>query len=77
MTIPAQHFSDASSLTAADLLTPDQLATAFSINLRTLAAWRSTRRGGPAWVKCGSLIRYRRNDVLAWLESRTQNGAKA
>lgn len=29
------------------------------------------RGGGPKFVKVGSAVRYRRGDVLAWLESRT------
>ncbi|MBX9756955.1 MAG: helix-turn-helix domain-containing protein [Pseudomonadaceae bacterium] len=60
-----------------DLLTPDQLAESLGLSTRTLAAWRGTRRGGPAWVKCGSLVRYRRSDVLVWLESRKRNGTEA
>ncbi|MFI8465619.1 MULTISPECIES: helix-turn-helix transcriptional regulator [Stutzerimonas stutzeri subgroup] len=60
-----------------DLLTADQVAAALGLSHRTLAAWRSTRRGGPAWVKCGSAVRYRRQDVAAWLESQTRAGKQA
>lgn len=56
-----------------DLLTADQVAAALGLSHRTLAAWRSNRRGGPAWVKCGSAVRYRRQDVTAWLDSQVKN----
>lgn len=59
-----------------ELLTPEQIAEYLGLSARTLAAWRSKRRGGPAWCKCGSLVRYRKTDVIAWLESCTQNGAE-
>lgn len=60
------------TLAPTDLLTADQVAAALGLSRRTLAAWRSNRRGGPAWVKCGSRIRYRRQDVAAWLESQAR-----
>ncbi|HCJ28960.1 MAG TPA: DNA-binding protein [Pseudomonas sp.] len=75
MTTAAHRFSEAVSLSPTDLLTPDQLAAALGLSHRTLAAWRSNRRGGPAWVKCGSSVRYRRQDVAAWLDSQTQTMA--
>ena len=78
MTTPAQCFADALSLCPTDLLTPDQVAAALGLSHRTLAAWRSKRRHPLAWVKVGSRVRYRRQDVAAWLESQTQTGgAKA
>lgn len=36
---------------------------------KTLQAWRS-RGGGPPFVKVGRLVRYRPQDVEAWIESR-------
>jgi hypothetical protein len=36
----------------------------------TLAVWRC-RRFGPAFVKVGHLIRYRKSDALRFLEQRT------
>lgn len=77
MTTQAKRFNEALALTLSDLLTPDQVAAALGLSHRTLAAWRRSRRGGPDWVKCGSRIRYRRTDVAAWLESRTQHGTEA
>lgn len=59
--------------TPGDLLTADQVAAAIGLSHRTLAAWRSARRGGPAWIKCGTRVRYRREDVIVWLENCTQS----
>jgi excisionase family DNA binding protein len=59
-----------------DLLTPDQVAAALGLSLRTLAAWRSSRRGTLPWVKVGRLCRYRKTDVLAWLDSRTHSNTE-
>lgn len=73
MTTPAQRFAEAIPLCPTELLTPEQLAAALGLSHRTLAAWRSNRRGGPAWVKCGSAVRYRRQDVTAWLDSQVKN----
>lgn len=60
-------------LTPSDLLTPDQVAAALGLSHRTLAAWRSSRRSELPWLKVGSRIRYRRQDVIAWLEARRQH----
>ena len=60
-----------------DLLTPEQVSEFLGMSPRTLAAWRSKRRGGPAWCKCGSLVRYRKADVIAWLNGGTRHGGEA
>ena len=36
---------------------------------KTLQAWRC-RGGGPPFIRVGRLVRYRPQDVLAWIESR-------
>ena len=38
----------------------------------TLQTWRS-RGDGPPFLKVGRLVRYRRSDLDAWLESRVRN----
>lgn len=53
-----------------DLLTPDQVAAALGLSHRTLAAWRSSRRNPLPYVKLGSRVRYRRQDVASYLETR-------
>ena len=57
-----------------DLLTPEQVADFLGMSPRTLSAWRYKRRGGPAWCKCGSLVRYRKADVITWLDGGKQQG---
>lgn len=69
--------SEALTLAPTDLLTPDQVAAALGLSHRTLAAWRSSRRNPLPYVKVGSRVRYRRQDVAAWLESRTHSNAEA
>lgn len=59
-------------LTPSDLLTPDQVAATLGLSHRTLAAWRSSGRNPIPYVKVGSRVRYRRQDVTAWLESQTR-----
>ncbi|NMZ24459.1 helix-turn-helix domain-containing protein [Pseudomonas proteolytica] len=64
------------SLVSACLLTTDQVATALGLSSRTLAAWRSSRSNSLPYVKTGSRVRYRSQDVAAWLESRVCSNAK-
>ncbi|MNZ23762.1 Helix-turn-helix domain protein [compost metagenome] len=78
MTTQAHRLSEALPLSPSDLLTPDQVATALGLSHRTLAAWRSSRRNPLPYVKVGSRVRYRRQDVTAWLDSQTHaSGAEA
>lgn len=77
MTTTARHFTEALTLTPSDLLTPDQVAAALGLSHRTLAAWRSSRRNPLPYVKVGSRVRYRQQDVAAWLESRTHSNTEA
>lgn len=62
--------------TTADLLTTDQVANALGLSSRTLAAWRSSRSNSLPYVKTGSRVRYRSQDVVAWLESQVCSPAK-
>lgn len=44
----------------------------------TLSVWRSTGRYNLPFIKVGRKVRYRKSDLLAWLERRTrENGATA
>lgn len=48
-------------------LTEKQTARMLSISHRTLQAWR--RAGfGPSFIKFGRAVRYRRRDLLAWVD---------
>jgi len=52
------------------LLTEVQTADLLNISIRTLQAWR-VRGGGPRFVRAGRAIRYRRRDLLTWMEQNT------
>ncbi|MBI4001062.1 MAG: helix-turn-helix domain-containing protein [Nitrospira defluvii] len=51
------------------LLDDSWLAKYLKFERKTAQAWR-TRGGGPPFIKVGRLIRYRKADVDAWIESR-------
>ena len=56
----------------AALLTPIEVAEHLSVDLRTLQYWRDTKQG-PAYVRISpKIIRYRREDVQEFLQSRTK-----
>jgi len=51
-----------------ELLTIEQLVSLLSIGERTL--WRYARSGrAPAPIKIGALVRWRRAEVMAWIEA--------
>lgn len=53
------------------MLTPEQTADLLAIEPQTLAVWRCNRRYDLPFVRIGRRIRYRRADVLAWIERNT------
>ncbi|TVR58956.1 MAG: DNA-binding protein [Candidatus Competibacteraceae bacterium] len=54
-----------------DLLTQDEVAAWFRISTRTLRAWRQ-RGFGPKTVPFPAGVRYRLEDVEAWLAERKE-----
>jgi Helix-turn-helix domain len=52
------------------LLTEVQVAELFGLSVRTLQAWR-VRVAGPRFVQAGRAIRYRRRDLIDWVEANT------
>jgi len=58
-----------------DLLTETQAADFLRLSVRTLQAWRVSKRG-PDFVKVGRAVRYRRRDLVAWLRSNTVSCAR-
>jgi predicted DNA-binding transcriptional regulator AlpA len=59
-----------------ELLTVQQLADQYGFAVATLYGWR--HRGiGPASVRLGARVRYRRTDIEAWIEDSFQAEAKA
>lgn len=55
---------------ARELMDEAALADLVGVNIKTLQKWR-WQRTGPAFVKIGRLVRYRRTDVEAWLDKQT------
>jgi predicted DNA-binding transcriptional regulator AlpA len=62
-------------LTKHPLLKTSQAAQLLGLSVRTLIRYRASG-GGPPFVRCGSglrgTVRYRREDLEAWLASRTR-----
>jgi hypothetical protein len=50
------------------LLTETDVSRQLSVSLAALRKWRVMNRG-PLFVKIGSLVRYRQNDIDVWLAS--------
>ena len=50
------------------LLGESETAQMLSVSTRTLQAWR-LRGGGPAFVRCGRAVRYRRRDLTSWMDA--------
>jgi excisionase family DNA binding protein len=59
-----------------DLIDCQETAEILGISKSALEAWRTTGRYKLPFIKVGRNVRYRRSDVLQWLESRTRaNGS--
>lgn len=53
-----------------EYLNQDEAAELIGVSSETLCVWRCQKRYGLKYYKIGRLIRYKRSDVLAWMESR-------
>ena len=61
--------SDQSALPDPDTLMPEaEAARLLAVSQRTLQAWR-LRGGGPLFVKAGRAVRYRRRDLISWMDA--------
>jgi hypothetical protein len=58
------------------LLTEAEAADFLRLSVRTLQAWR-LRVAGPAFVQVGRAIRYRRRDLITWIEANTVSPTRA
>lgn len=54
------------------LLTTEETADLIGVKARTLEMWRFTKRYNLPYIKSGRLVRYKEEDVLAFIESRRQ-----
>ncbi|MCA9078252.1 MAG: helix-turn-helix domain-containing protein [Planctomycetaceae bacterium] len=61
--------------TSQRLLTPSEVAAMLGVKVQTLALWRSTQRYDLRYIKIGSAIRYRAEDVLQFIERQTVSPA--
>ena len=52
-----------------------ELADQLNISIPTLARWRANKRG-PRWIRVGRSIRYRTEDIEAWLQQREMRKLK-
>jgi len=52
------------------LLNEAQTSLLLCLSVRTLQGWR-LRGGGPVYVKTGRSVRYRRRDLIDWIEAQT------
>ena len=61
-----------------ELLDDITAAAVLDVSPGTLSVWRSTGRYALPFLKVGRKVRYRRADLLAWLDKRTRTtGATA
>ena len=58
------------------LMTEDEVSKALNISVGALRRWRLERRG-PAFIKVGSLVRYRPEDLELWLTTLPTGGESA
>lgn len=52
------------------LLKEEDAAHLLNLSIRTLQAWR-VRIAGPPFVQVGRAVRYRRRDLIAWIDANT------
>ncbi|WP_456658713.1 helix-turn-helix transcriptional regulator [Bradyrhizobium sp. JR3.5] len=55
------------------LLREQDAADLLCLSVRTLQSWRM-RLAGPPFVQVGRAVRYRRRDLIAWIEANTCGG---
>jgi hypothetical protein len=53
-----------------------EAANFLNLSIRTLQSWR-VKGGGPLFVRAGRAVRYRRRDLLAWMDSNTRDSTSA
>lgn len=58
---------------ASDLVTTDELARRWRVTARTLERWRVAGTG-PAWLRLGGRVFYRRNDIEVFETGQRQTG---
>jgi len=59
-----------------NLLNEHAVANLLDISVASIRRWRLLRQG-PKFIKIGASVRYRPEDVAAWLESRPTGGTQS
>lgn len=59
------------NISPAGLMTPRYAAVYIGVKINTLAVWRMTNKYGLRHLKLGKVIRYRKEDLDAWLASKS------
>ena len=57
------------------LLNEHDVARITGLSVASVRRWRLLRQG-PKYLKIGAVVRYKPEDISAWLESRPSGGAK-
>lgn len=57
------------------LMTPEEVAEYLGLEVETLNVWRCTKRYNLPYTKIGRLVRYRAEDVEAFVASRVEGEA--
>ena len=57
------------------LMTPEEVAEYLGLEVETLNVWRCTKRYNLPYTKIGRLVRYRADDVEAFVTSRIEGEA--
>lgn len=58
------------------IVNEQEAATVLSVTVHCLRSWRWRKQDGPPYLKLGSCVRYRKQDLDAFLESRLVSPAK-
>jgi len=58
-----------------NLMTPEEVAEYLGLEVETLNVWRCTKRYNLPYSKIGRLVRYRAEDVEAFVTSRIEGAA--
>jgi excisionase family DNA binding protein len=56
------------------LMTEEEVSKALNVSVASLRRWRLERRG-PAFIKVGSLVRYKPEDLELWLAAQPTGGS--
>jgi predicted DNA-binding transcriptional regulator AlpA len=57
-----------------DLLNENEVARITGLSVASVRRWRLLHQG-PRYLKLGAAVRYRSEDIVAWLQSRPTGGA--